>query len=75
MIFAAPKLSVSRILFREISFWVFPRLIFAPIYLLLMNYFGIIEESEKEKILSLSFVGASTAHSPNAMPFKVYIKK
>ena len=52
LIFAAPKLSVTDFISGNLVLG-FSALVFAPIYLLLMNYFGIIEEGEKERIKSL----------------------
>ncbi len=54
MIFAAPKLSVSDFISGNLVLG-FSALIFAPVYLILMNYFGVIEESEKNKIKSFVF--------------------
>ena len=52
MIFTAPKLSVTDFISGNLVLGC-SALIFAPIYLFLMNYFGIIEENEKEKIKSI----------------------
>ncbi|CAN5380693.1 hypothetical protein BH20ACI1_BH20ACI1_00570 [soil metagenome] len=52
MIFTAPKSGITDFISGNLVLSS-SALVFAPIYLFLMNYFGIIEEGEKEKLKSL----------------------